>query len=1029
MTFLARFALARPVAVTILFAGLVLAGLLSLSRLPVELLPDVGSPRIAVLLRSDGFTPEELEERWAAAVEARLMTVRHVRSVSSLARSGTLLFSVTCAWEADMDQALMDVQRAVGALASDPDVRELRVRRFDPRASPILTLGLVPAAGAPADLELLRRVAREVLERRLERIEGVAEVSVRGGRQREVRIVPDRDRLLALGLTIPELRRRVSEANVDADAGTLDQGGTFAVVRGQQRFRGPEDVAGVVLAAPRQNATGESLPVRLADVAAVRWDTAEVDNLVRIDGQEGVGLAVYKEADANTVAVTRAVRAALDELSRDLGQARLSIVQEQAEAIESALDEVTQAALGGAALAVVVLFLFLRRAGPTLVVACAIPLSILAALALMHAVGLSLNVMTLGGLALGTGMLVDSAIVVVENTVRQRAAGLAPREAALAGAGGVGAALLASTLAVIAVFLPVAFAHGLTARLFRAQALTVAFALIASLAVAALATPPLAARVLGASPASSALSERVSRGVEALVRRALQRRWSVLGAAALAFAAGLALLAGAGSRSSVPAGERHLLLRLRLAEGTRVEATQAVVATLEGLARSRLGADLAGLYAEIGRVPDDDQLPVEEARDENTAAVWVSVRPQATHALAPLVDALDRFLRGVPEAQAEFVFGGALGAAGGEGAEEPIVVEVRGRRWPEIRSAAAAVEARLRALPELYNVRSSVVGGVREWRLDPDPTLSAAWGLDPAAFADGLRSQIAPDRLTFFLEGDEVRDVVLRFPPVPPESLPDLEVDVGRGRRLPLRELGRLREQSGSRELRRRDQSRLALVTARVPEGRPVLSASAAAARALSAVQAPAGVDLRLVDSELERRRALRELAFLACLAIALVFMVLAALFESLRHPLTVLFTVPMGLTGAAVALWLAGQPPGVMAGIGLVILSGIVVNNAIVLVDCVGGLRREGHARREALALAAGVRLRPILMTSLTTALGLLPQLLGQGPGAELRAPLALVVVGGLASATLATLVLVPVAYDLIDGWGWRRTQPDAGA
>lgn len=494
----ARLAVTRPVAVTVLLAALALLGLLSLGRLPVELLPDIGSPKVAVLLRSPGFTPEELEERWGAAVEARLMTVRHVRSVATVARAGTLLFSVTCAWDADMDDALMDVHRAVGTLASDPDVRDLRVRRFDPRASPILTLGLTPAPGQRADLELLRRLARELVKRRLERAAGVAEVSVRGGRLREVRVTPERQRLLALGLSIGELRRRIAAANVDADAGTLDQGGRYAIVRGHQRFDGPEDVAGVVLGV-RPSAGGERLPVRLDDVADVRWDVAEIDNLVRIDGVEGVGLAVYKESDANTLAVTGAVRAALGELARELGDVRVSVVQEQAEYISAALEEVTGAAWGGALLAVLVLLAFLRRLGPTLVVASAIPLSLLLALPLMDASGLSLNVMTLGGLALGIGMLVDSAIVVVESTVRQRAQGLTPAQAALAAAGEVGAALAASTLAMLAVFLPVAFAHGLAARLFRAQALTVSFALLAALVVAALATPLLGARFLGAA--------------------------------------------------------------------------------------------------------------------------------------------------------------------------------------------------------------------------------------------------------------------------------------------------------------------------------------------------------------------------------------------------------------------------------------------------------------------------------------------------------------------------------------------------
>lgn len=1015
---LARLATQRPVAFTVVAAALAILGWTAWGDLPLDLLPDLESPTIVVAVRSGDRPPSEMERIYAEQVEQRLFAVRGIREIAQVARTGRLVATVVFDWNTDMDFALVEVEKAVGPLRSDPDVDEVLVRHFDPRQAPVMTLGLVAAEDGP-DLAELRSIARRQLAVALERLEGVAEVRVTGGRELEVQVRLDRYRVEAHGLTLGEIDARLAAANVDINAGTLEEGDRVFLVRGLARYRAPADVENVVLAY-RRDADGRQVPVRVEDVARVVVDEADLSHLVRVDGREGVGLAIYKEAGANTVAVSRTVQQALADLRADLRGVDVRVVADEAALVEDAIADVEGAALVGIVLAMLVLVLFLRSPGPTVLVAVSVPVSLLTTLFLMHLAGQSLNVMTLGGLALGAGMLVDNAIVVVESIFRRLAGGEPLGQAAAAGTADVGGAIVASTLTTCAVFLPIVFVRGLAARLVTGLSFTVVVSLLASLAVATMLIPALAGWLLPRHGRARALDPGRSR-IERLVARLLRRPLLVLGVALVASVAAVLVLSRLGTELLPPADPRQFSLRLVGPPGQRVESTERMVETVEQVLRAAAGDDLEALLAEIGRIPEDDRLIREEQTEENTARLVVRLSAagptasQVVAAAAPVVEGL-----GGVEASWELGTSALAAAVGTSGA--PIVVEISGQSLDDLRAASARVRDVLARQGELWDVQSSFEGGPPELRVLLDRSLADGLGIDLDSVAATLEASLDGRRVTAIQLGDEERDVMLRLPAARRDELLSLPLATAGGVRLVVGDVARLVPEEGAREIFRRDQRRVGRITARPSPGYDYPRAMAAAATALAAVELEPGLRGSLAGEEEERVRTFGELRFAAILALVLVFMVLAGTFESLLHPLTVATSIPLALIGVAAALGPLGRPVGVMELLGMIVLSGVAVNDAILLVDAARRLMAEGLERRPALARAAAIRLRPILMTTATTVLALLPLALGTGEAARLRSPLAITIVAGLVASTFGCLFVIPCVYLLVDRLRWRR-------
>ena len=1060
---LAALATRRPVAISVFALAVALVGVLSWRELPVDLLPDLESPTVVVSVRSGNRPPVEMEQLYGRPVEQLLFTVRGIREISQVARTGRLIVTVTFDWDTDPDLGLIDVQKAVGPLEADPEVNEVLVRRFDPRQSPILTLGLVAPSGQP-DLAELRRLARRQVAPALERLAGVAEARITGGREEEVRVLADRYRMEAFGVSLKQLEDRLQAENVDISAGTLEEGSQVFVVRGMSRFRTAEDVANVVVLYLADGSGGRRNAIRVSDIADVQMVAREIDHLVRVDGSEGVGVAIYKEAGANTVAVSETVQEALEGIAQDLPNVEVREIVDEAALVVDALDDLETAAIAGIVLAVLVLAVFLRSAGATLVVATAVPVSIFAALFMMRLGDRSLNIVTLGGLALGAGMLVDNAIVVVESIYRRLAEvreqggttgemTQAAIDAAVAqGTGRVAGAITATTLTTCVVFLPVLFVEGLAARLIDGIAFAVVVSLLASLAVAVFLIPALGRWFLrperaregaqGGSEEPKGLLQRayspsasdvagVRVRLEQLVSALLRRPFLVVLVAGVLAAVAIAGLARLGTELLPPADPRQFSVRVVGPSAQRVESTSRAVEGIESLIRDAGTDSLAAMLAEVGRLPEDDRLIRSELTEENTARVIVRMTAggptgrELANQLGPELDTIED--TDITWEVAGSALADALGGGG-----PPITVEISGNAITELRRAASLVKERLDATPQVWNARSSFEGGPPELRLTLDRALADAYGIDLATLSRVVESSLDGRIATTLTQGDEEHPVTIRLPTPRREALGDVVFRAADGRQLALGSVAQFTEVEGAREIFRRDQRRTAEVTAQVADGFSQPEAVAAVRDALDDAPLPPGITTKLRGDEEERARTFGELQLAGVLALVLVLMVLASAFESLLHPITVLASIPLALIGVAVVLVPLAAPLGVMAMLGLIVLAGVAVNDAVLLLATARQLMADGIERKLALALASGVRLRPIVMTTLTTALALTPLVFGTGEGAELRAPMALTIIGGIIASTAGSLLVLPCLYLLLDDLGlpsWLRWQQPPAA
>jgi hydrophobic/amphiphilic exporter-1 (mainly G- bacteria), HAE1 family len=1020
MYILARYATKRPIAVTVVAAAIIMLGWISWKDLPLDLLPDLQSPTVMVAIRSGDRPPTEMERLYGEDVERRLFTVRGIRAINQVARSGNLIVRITFDWHSDMDLALVDVQKAVNPIATDPDVDEVLVRRQDPRQLPVLSLGLVAPDGIP-NLTELRRIAKRQVAPALEQLEGVAEVSVTGGREEEVRIVLDRYLMEAHGVTMLALEQRIKASNLDINAGTLEEGDKVYIVRGLSRFRDVKDIEQVVVKYERDPENNQ-VPVRVSDLGRVILTEKKISDLVLVDGEEGVSLSIYKEAGANTVNVSRSVRQSIENLNADLKNIEFRIVSDEAAMVEDAISDVESAAVIGIILAVLVLTFFLRSLGSTIVVASAIPVSLMATLFAMHFAGYSLNLMTLGGMALGAGMLVDNAIVVIESIFRRRLEGDSPAEGAAKGTALVAGAITSSTLTTCVVFLPVLFIQGLAARLLSGISFTVVVSLVASLGVAVFLIPALAAWFLPRRKTGEIDPGKAR--IEAIVLTLLEHPILVTFISLLLVAVSIISLMGLGSELLAPADPRQFTLRIVGPPGQRVESTKKMSAVVEQIIREAAGDDLRTILSEVGRLPEDEHFIREERTGENTAKILVNLSPKGKTA-SQVVASASSAVSSLPNVEVSWELGTsvlsrAIGTTG-----PPVQVEISGQSVEDIRKSAEEVLGRLRRLPELWNVGSSFEGGSPEVHVILNRTLCDGLGIDLDSLTRILETALDGREVTRLSTGDEEKDVVLLMEKQDVPDLKSIPFNTAGGERLTVGDVAEFVPAEGALEIFRRDQRRVAMVTARVASGVEYPVARAATEKVIKDISLSPGLRIKLAGEEEERQKAFSEMKWAGIMAILLVFMVLAGTFESLVHPLTILTSIPFALVGVAAVLVPGGRPIGVMQFLGLIVLSGIAVNDAILLVQAARQLMAEGMERKKALARAASIRLRPIIMTSATTVLALLPLAIGIGEAAQLRAPLALTIIGGLITSTLSSLLVIPCLYLLLDRLSINRKEP----
>ncbi|KAA3619844.1 MAG: AcrB/AcrD/AcrF family protein [Calditrichaeota bacterium] len=1024
---LSKFSVKYPVTVAMIMLGICLLGLISLDRLGTDLLPAIYNPRIVIELRSGEKSPLEMEHKFGRQIEGELGTISRVVDVQTTCSLGRLIATVTFSWGTDMDFALLDVQKKVTRFESEPDVDDITIARYDPQQEPIAIYAV--QSHGEHDLDELRRIAENVIKRNLERLDGVARVQTFGGIKREIQIKLDDYLLQAYGLTAGTIINKLKEANANASGGKLEQEGTSYLIKGIGEFASIEDVGATVVGykSANQDSAGslqtsrqfsnDKTPVFLSYVAEINYIPQERSDIVRLNGREAVGLYLYKEAQDNTVLVSQAIDETIAQMQSEMAGLQFTRINSQARFINSAIGEVKTTAILGIVLAVLVLFGFLRQFGVTVIVSLAIPLSILATFTLMYFQNLTLNVMTLGGLALGAGMLVDNAIVVIENIFRHKAKGESADEAAINGTNEVGVAIVASTLTTIIVFLPIVFVRGVAAELFREQAWVVAFSLLSSLLIAFLLIPVLASRLFKKQE-SVVFAARELRFpfYERLLQRALNNRGMVVVIAMILLGSAILLLPTIGSEFVPRSQENQVQIDLDLNPGTPLEHTSVVLASAESRVRQTLGSNFENIYSTVNVRTVQSLITDAAESGEHRASIIINLAKEAEKITPVEAIRLLRPVLSLPDVATNFKiretgFQQILGAG-----SAPIVVQVRGQELDGLRETSEQLEKALKDLNMLQSIETSFQVGRPEIKLKIDRLLAASFNLDVAQVTSVVRNRLAGEVATTFYNQGVQRDIRVLYDKSTLHELQNLTIKSPDGTELRLKDITHFEMGEGPKEIKRNNQSRVAYVTAQLKKGVHLSDAVSRVNNILQNIGLKPGYELRFGGEEAARQESFNQLQFALLLSIILVYMTLASLFESFLHPFTILLTLPLAGVGVVYAFFLVGEPFSVMAYIGIIMLAGIAANDSIVLVDYVNRLRIDGMKRKEALLLAGRNRLRPIVMTSATTILALLPLTIGLGEGARLRAPMAIAVIGGLVTSTILTLLIIPVVYDLID-------------
>jgi HAE1 family hydrophobic/amphiphilic exporter-1 len=1001
------YAVDHSVTVGMIALAVLLLGKISYDRLSVDLLPGLNNPRLFIELKAGERPPEEIEKQFVKNIESMAIRQSGVTQVSSVIRAGSARITVEYTWEKDMDEAFLDLQKAMNPFTQDTELEELKITQHDAGNSPVILIAM--SHRSITDMSELRKVAENYIRNELIRLEGVAEVSLSGQEAAALAIETDPYRLEAYQLTIDDIARRIEANNRSLSGGRVSELGLQYLVTSPSLFATEADFENLIVSEAGAGRT----PILLKEVATVHFVNREPENIVRINGRRSLGLSVYKEMSFNTVKVTEEVTGQLRLIAQSLPGYRFEVVSNQGVFIRQAIDEVKQSALIGAALAIIVLFVFLRRFGTTLIVSLAIPVSIVATFNLMFFHGLSLNIMTLGGLALGAGMLIDNAIVVIESIFRNQEKGCPLKEAIITGTSEVAGAVTASTLTTIVVFLPIVYLHGASGALFKDQAWTVTFSLVSSLWVALFVIPMLYYRISGRKRGKGrGLNPvRITR-YDRLLRRLIAHSLPVVGVAALCMAGTAFLLPFIGTEFMPRSESRAFTVQVKMPEGTSLERTSSAVSQLEGLLTALSGDSSITVYSHAGAGSGSENAVFEGA---NTAMMKVILSPGSS--LPPEV-LVSRFVEaaeipGTLELSVRREENSLQSLLGGESA--PVAVEIKGDGLEEIAALTEEVKNRMSGIRGIYNIRSSTEDGAPEVSISVNRNMAGINNLSISSVTEQLKEQLNGKEAGQMEYRGEMRGILIRTPGVSPGRLGSLLIRSGE-QVYRLDEIATLMHTQAPKEIFRRNQSRIGTVAADMEAGRSLDKIAGEVRRAVENMEIPGGYSIHVTGEEEKRRESIDSLLFALILSVVLVYMVLASQFESLLHPFTILLTIPLAVVGAVWLFFITGVTINMMGVIGIVMLAGIAVNNAIILVDRIRQLTASGLELTEAIVQAGQQRIRPIIMTSLSTILALLPLAFRIGEGGELRSPMAIAVVGGLVTSTLMSLMVIPCVYYLLE-------------
>ncbi|MDN5300864.1 MAG: hydrophobic/amphiphilic exporter (mainly bacteria), family [Thermoanaerobacteraceae bacterium] len=1015
----------RPVAAFMAVLVILILGFVSLSKMQVDLLPDIQLPTAVVVTTYPGASSEEIETMVTKPIEKEIAGVENIKSISSSSESNVSMITVSFNWGADLDTATTDIREKVDMVKKNlpDDADEPIVIKFDPSMMPVLIYGMT----GDRDPLLMKQIAEDMIEKKLERVAGVSSVQVVGGVERQIRVLLSPQKMNGYGISIGQVMQVLAANNLNLPGGTVDYGSRELIVRTTGEFESVDEIKELAVA-NRQGAI-----VKLSDIAEVKDATEDIKTHSRINDYEGLRILIQKSSDANTVAVANGVKKELEAIKKELPKGiELYQILDQSDFINGSIKNVTSSAIQGGLLAVIVLYLFLHNFRSTVVIAISIPISIIVTFVVMYFSGITLNLISLGGLALGVGMLVDNSIVVLENIYHHRELGLNGMEAASVGANEVTLAIAASTLTTVAVFLPIVFVKGLAGILFKEMSLTITFSLLSSLIVAITIVPLLSSRLIKVTAAEEkkqGFLARIFDGMDRfynsvdekygkLLAWALGHRKIVIFAIVALLVISVAAVPLVGTEFFPETDEGRISINVEYPLGTKVEKTDELVKSIERIVASI--PEVQMYSSQVGTDTTKSFLGTTgsgEIASMDVRLVQVSERKRSTK---DVVEEIRQKIGEVPGAKIEINSATTMStiSSATSGSTKPVQVAIKGDDFATLENLAEKIKAIVKKVPGTRDVETSIDGGRPEVRIKVDKDRASYYGLDASQVAQTVRIAINGVEATKYrVAGTEV-EVNVQLNELSRKTLEDLEgmtLMSPTGVNVPLRNIARFTITEGPNVISREDQERVVYVTADIYR-RSLGDVTNDIRSAISSVNLPEGYSISFEGQNKEMTESFADLFQAMLLAVFLVYAVMAAQFESFLHPFTIMFAIPFCTTGVVFGLLISRRAFSLPAYIGIIMLAGIAVNNAIVLVDYINQLRAKGKTVREAIVEAGPRRLRPIMMTTLTTVLGLLPLALGIGEGSEIQAPLAVTVLGGLTVSTLLTLVVVPVLYSIFE-------------
>ncbi|MDD4678580.1 MAG: efflux RND transporter permease subunit [Tissierellia bacterium] len=1003
---LARFSVKKPVTITMLILIVIVIGVVSFSKLQIDLLPQMELPYVMVQTSYQGAGPEEIENIISRPLEQTLSTVENIEGIMSISSEGNSLVLMEFAFNTDMDEIMLQIRERVDVIKGflPEGTSSPLALKLDPNALPIVQL----AVSSKVDLYTTQKIAEDVIAPRFERIEGTASASVTGGLEQEVEVMLKEEIIKGYNLSSSYVSQILMAENLNMPGGTVKKGNNELTVRTMGEFKTVEEIKNLTIPLTRGGT------VRLQDIADVNLKSKDQSSITKLNGKEVVQISIMKQSDANTVNVASSIDKEIEKLKTEYPDLEFVTVFNQADYINLAIDNLIRTATIGGILAIIILLIFLRSFKTTLVIAISIPFSIITTFVILFFFGITLNMMTIGAFALAVGMLVDNSIVVLENIYRNRSLGMDRITASVDGTNEVSMAVTASSLTTIAVFIPIVFTGGLASILFKDFALTITIALLSSLVIALTLVPMLSSKLISVKNLESEEAQEKKHGplvvfYKKILSFSLRHRLITILISIALFVVSVLMVTSVGAEFFPATDEGMINISATLPSGSEIEEIDALLKEIQDTIIEIPEIEIAFTSAGGG-----DMYGM-GGSSTGTITVLLKNLDERERSAKQISDELRAMTKDIPGAEISVAESSTMMMGMSAGA---ISISIKGDDIDTLKTIGDDFKKIIAKVEGTREVTTSYEDGIPQVQIIADRGIASQYGLTTAQIGNSVLNTLSGSNVTKFkVNGDEI-DIVLKGDNVYGESISYLEmlpVETPMGSSIPLSEVAEIRVEKGPISIIRENQVRVMTVSGSVV-GRDVQSASLEIEELLKEYEMPFGYSY-IFGGEIEQiQETFTDLFLVMLMAIALVYMIIAAQFESLIQPLSIMFSVPLALSGGFIGLFIAGLPLNVIGIIGLIILVGIVVNNAIVLVDYINNRRRRGEDRNAAIMKAGPIRIRPIMMTALTTILGLVPMSFGIGEGAELTQSMGVVVIGGLTLSTVLTLVIVPVMYTIFD-------------